>query len=370
MKKFIMCLISTLILNQNIYANSLKELELSINDDRTKAIKIFESTEDIDFKNVVFKDFEKDNFKYIKSHINVDRVTKEDVKEQQETLSIIITKEEKEKLNNEQLLDLFQNDLPYEKDDYKGILTKDIFSLKVEPSQVENNTIYTNKAVTLSENKTYYGLESNDYSLIPKTITKNGVTLNLVDANFLSTNNEAISTVADTSVGTLYNCNAVYKGSYIEKIPNTKTNVLDYKITVNYKGIVQKEIFEKNIITVMYDGEKITDLTVPIAVATTTSATGVFGFIVYLFTKRNVKIYNLNNGSYELIGKCKITEKNKTINLNTISIKATSNIYKIIFDKAIGKKLDNQDVNIVLGNVTKLKKVEFKEDSTFIDVIF
>ena len=273
-------------------------------------------------------------------------------------------------MNNEQLLDLFQNDLPYEKDDYKGILTKDIFSLKVEPSQVENNTIYTNKVVTLGENKTYYGLESNDYSLIPKTITKNGVTLNLVDANFLSTNNEAISTVADTSVGTLYNCNAVYKGSYIEKIPNTKTNVLDYKVTVNYKGIVQKEIFEKNIITVMYDGEKITDLTVPIAVATTTSATGVFGFIVYLFTKRNVKIYNLNNGSYELIGKCKITEKNKTINLNTISIKATSNIYKLIFDKAIGKKLDNQDVNIVLGNVTKLKKVEFKEDSTFIDVIF
>ena len=64
MKKFIMCLLTALVLNTTIYANNLKELELSINEDKTKAIKIFESTEDIDFKNVIFEDFEKDNFKY------------------------------------------------------------------------------------------------------------------------------------------------------------------------------------------------------------------------------------------------------------------------------------------------------------------
>ena len=127
---------------------------------------------------------------------------------------------------------------------------------------------------------------------------------------------------------------------------------------------------KKNIITVVYKGEKLFDPIVPIAVATTTSATGIFGFIVFLFTKRNVKIYNLNNGAYELIGKCKITEKNKNINLNTISIKATSNIYKLTFDKSIAKKLNNQDINITLDNVTKLKKLEFKEESTYIDVSF
>ena len=336
-----MCLLTAFALNTTIYANNLKELELSINEDKTKAIKIFESTEDIDFKNVIFEYFEKDNFKYSKDNIIVDRITKENKKEQQENLSIIITKFEKENLNNEQLLDLFQDVLPYEKEGYKGILEKDFFSLKVEPNQNESITTYSNKTITLTENKSYYGLESNDYSLIPKTITKNGITLNLVNANFVSTNNEAISSVANKGVSTLYNCNAVYKGSYNKKIPSTKTNILYYKVTLTYKGIISKEIFEKNIITVTYKGEKLKDNTIPIAVATTTSATGIFGFIVFLFTKRNVKVYNFSNGAYELIGKCKITEKNKTINLTTLSIKAKSNVYKILLDKNIAKKLNN-----------------------------
>ena len=57
MKKLIMCLIATFLLNQSVYASNLKEIELSINEDKTKAIKIFESTEDIDFKKLFLKIF-------------------------------------------------------------------------------------------------------------------------------------------------------------------------------------------------------------------------------------------------------------------------------------------------------------------------
>ena len=53
-----------------------------------------------------------------------------------------------------------------------------------------------------------------------------------------------------------------------------------------------------------------------------------------------------------------------------MSIKATSNIYKLTFDKSIAKKLNNQDINITLDNITKLKKLEFKEENTYIDVSF
>ena len=368
MKKFIMCLLTTLMLNQHIYANDLKEIKMSILDDKVKAVKVFESTEDIDFKNVVFADFEKDNFKYVKDSINVDRITKEDKKEQTEVLSFILTKEQVADKNK--VLKLFQEKLQYKKDGYYGLLSKDENTLKIEPNKIESNTTYKKQVITLTENKTYYGLESNDYGLIPKTITKNGVTLSLLNANFVSTNNEAISSVANTGVGTLYNCNTTYKGSYTKQIPNTTTKIIDYKASIEYKGNISKEVFDKNIITVTYDGEKLFDPTIPVAVATTTSATGFFGFIVFLFTKRNVKIYNFNNGIYELIGKCKITEKNKNINLNIVSIKAKSNIYKLLLDKSIAKKLNNQDINIVLDNVTKIQKVEFKENNTYIDVTF
>ena len=366
MKKLIMCLLSILALNKTVFANNLVEIQTSITEDKTKAIKIFESYEEIDesnLKNILFEDFEQDGYNYIKNSVDIEKVTKTDTIKATETLDVILTKEEKEKLSNLEIINLFQDGLPYEKDGYKGVLQKDLASLKIEPNKTESTTTYTNQTITLNQKKEYYGLESNDYALIPKTITKNGVTLNLVDANFVSTNNEAISSVANTGVGTLYNCNAVYKGSYIKKIPNTKTNVIDYKATMEYKRDISKEIFEKNLITVSYVGNKIVDLTVPV-VATTSG--GILGGVIFFFVKRNVRVYNLINGSYQLIGKCKITEKDKTINLTHLSMKAQSNIYKIMIDNSAYKKLNNQEINITLNNITKLQKLQ----NQVIDVTF
>ena len=345
----------------------LKEKSLSISEDKEKAIKVFETYEDINLDNVVFENFEYDNYNYTKDTINIDRITQKDVKEQIEQIEIIISPDEKEKFSAEDIINLFEDELLYEKDDCKGILKKDISSLQIEPNQVENVTTYTSQTITLTENKVYYGFESNDYSLIPRTIVKNGVTLKLVDASFVSTNNEAISTVANTGVSTLYNCNTLYKGSYTKKIPNTKTVILDYKATINYKGDIVKETFEKNVITVNYIGDKMLNLAVPIA---TTTGSGVFGFIIFLFVKKNAKIYNIINGNYQLIGKYKVTTKNRAINLTALSMKANSNAYKIVFDNCIAKRLNNQEINITLNNITKLKKLQYEENSSFIDVTF
>ena len=312
---------------------------------------------------MLFEDFEQDGFKYIKNSVDIEKVTKTDTIKVLETLDVILTKQEREKLSNLEIINLFQDGLPYEKDGYKVVLQKDLSSLKIEPNKTESTTTYTNQRITLNQQKEYYGLESNDYSLIPKTVVKNGVTLNLVDANFTNTNNEAISSVANTGVGTLYNCTASYSGSYIKKIPNTKTDIIDYKATMEYKGEISKEIFEKNLITVSYVGDKIVDLTVPV-VATTSS--GILGGVIFFFVRRNVRVYNLINGSYQLIGKCKITEKDKTINLTSLSMKAQSNIYKIVIDNNIYQKLNNKEINITLNNITKLQKLQYQ----IIDVTF
>lgn len=357
MKKLIMCLISILALNKTVFANNLFEIQTSITEDKTKAIKIFESYEETDesnLKNILFEDFEQDGYNYIKSNVDIEKITQTDSINTTETLDVILTKEEKERLSNIEIINLFQDSLTYEKDGYKGVLQKDLSSLKIEPNKTESTTTYTNQTITLNDKKTYYGLENNDYGLIPKTIIKNGVTLNLVDANFTNTNNEAISSVANTGVGTLYNCTATYSGSYIKKIPNTKTNVIDYKAKMEYKGDISKEIFEKNLITVSYVGDKILDLTVSV-VATTSG--GILGGIVFFFVKRNVKVYNLINSSYQLIGKCKLTQKDRTINLTHLSMKAQSNTYKIIIDNSISKKLNNQEISITLNNITKLQKL-------------
>ena len=140
MKKLIMCLFATIFLNKTVFANDLKEIELSINEDKTMAIKIFESLENIDFTKVAFEDFEKDNFKYTKDNIKVEEITKEDKKEQLENLELILPKNDFDKLDNLKILQLFQDTLPYEKDGYKGILLKENTTLKIEPNKTESNT--------------------------------------------------------------------------------------------------------------------------------------------------------------------------------------------------------------------------------------
>lgn len=139
------------------------------------------------------------------------------------------------------VINLFEKELTIDKDNLKGTLKLDENSLKITKNQVENVTNYKTEKYTIYEDKSYYGLESNDYALLPKTLNKNGKTLKLISAEFIKTNSN------DT-----YNATCKYGATFTKKTPNTKEVVKDYKATVNYIGEVEKTIIESRDITVFY----------------------------------------------------------------------------------------------------------------------
>ena len=163
--------------------------------------------------------------------------TKTETIQKTEPIEKIVTDTEKSNVIN-----LFEKELTIDKDNLKGILKLDENSLKITKNQVENLTNYKTEKYTIYEDKSYYGLESNDYALLPQTLNKDGKTLKLISAEFIKTNSNDI-----------YNANCKYGATFTKKIPNTKEIVKDYKATVNYVGTVEKTVVESRNVTVFYE---------------------------------------------------------------------------------------------------------------------
>ena len=231
----IIIFIITFLLNTNIVFgnNYIKPVE-------TKETVIETYTFDgnvTNYEELIPNEINYNNKTYIKVDVNVEEKTRTETLEKTESVQKIVKENEKQNAIN-----LFEKELNYNKDNLKGTLKLDKNSLSISKNKVENVTTYTNKKYTMYEDKTYYSLTSNDYSLLPKTIEKNGVYLKLISADFIKTNSNDI-----------YNAVCKYGGTYTERIPNTKEVVKDYKATVTYIGTLEKTIVESRNVTVYYE---------------------------------------------------------------------------------------------------------------------
>ena len=240
MKKLICILFCTVLLNNSVLASETIEETSFVTPTSTKetVIETYTFNGDVlDYENLIPNEITHNNETYLKKDIKVDEQIKTETMEKTETLEKIITDKEKENA-----ITLFDKELNYNKDNLTGILKLDENSLNISKNEVENITKYNNKKYTVYEDKTYYGLENNDYSLLPKSIMKDGVVLKLITADFVKTN----------SVDT-YNAVCKYGGTYTKKIPTSQEIVKDYKATVNYVGTVEKTVVESRNVTVFYE---------------------------------------------------------------------------------------------------------------------
>ena len=240
MKKLICILFCTVLLNNSVLASETIEETSFATPTSTKetVIETYTFNGDVlDYENLIPNEITHNNETYLKKDIKVDEQIKTETMEKTETLEKIITDKEKENA-----ITLFDKELNYNKDNLTGILKLDENSLNISKNEVENITKYNNKKYTVYEDKTYYGLENNDYSLLPKSIMKDGVVLKLITADFVKTN----------SVDT-YNAVCKYGGTYTKKIPTSQEIVKDYKATVNYVGNLEKTVVESRDVTVFYE---------------------------------------------------------------------------------------------------------------------
>ncbi len=133
----------------------------------------------------------------------------------------------------EEIVALLQNTLDYSADGYGGQLLLDEASITTEVEDTEGYTY----AVT--DTREYPGLVRNDPALLPKTVTKGGVTLTLADVKWSpgSENDPNPSS---------YSATALYKGSANGSRPS------GYTAAATYTGEVVKTVPGNIIYTLVY----------------------------------------------------------------------------------------------------------------------
>lgn len=178
--------------------------------------------------------FTEDGVEYVFTEVKVSDNSMSDRKEYSHTVTVNTTTS-----NTKKVMEEFEPEMVITTEDgYVGILEFDYTTLEIEPSG------YKKQDYTITENRSYPNLMDADTSLVPKTITKDGVTLNLTNIDWQSAANDMVDGY-DLTVR--YTANATYSGT------GTKTYATGYIASATYSGIVAREGSTDKTYTVIYD---------------------------------------------------------------------------------------------------------------------
>lgn len=222
----------------NSYKNYLFPVNISsvINDEKSRSIiKIYELTGIENPADINKNSFNQGGFTYSLSDITKTGNVTTDNKEHVEKTTIDTA------TNN---INTILNELEKTKeitteDGFVGTLHLDISSIK---SEVKG---YKNSNYTVTEVREYPNLSAPDTSLIPKSVSIDGKQFNVSNITW---NNADGTRVDDVFAPQSYTATATYTAQA------TKSTLLGYTTTAEYKGIVSKVIDGKVIYTAYFDG--------------------------------------------------------------------------------------------------------------------
>ena len=165
--------------------------------------------------------FERDGFFYELAEITRNEMLSFDSREHIETITVNTATKDLETV-----LKLLAQTLEYQAEDgFIGALTLDVSTITVESAGTRTITS------TASRTREYPHLSSNDLSLVPKTVTDSGTTFHLADVGWRAGNTEAIDY---TQLPQDYTAMATYTATV------SKTSVIGYNTTAEYKGVISK----------------------------------------------------------------------------------------------------------------------------------
>jgi hypothetical protein len=82
-----------------------------------------------------------------------------------------------------------------------------------------------------------------------------------------------------------------------------------------------------------------------LALALALFAAGAYFFLL----RRNVKVFNLKGGKYELIGKAKVSKKNPVVDLTPFTTKAETGSFILVLDRLAAKALSGRTLTVNYG---------------------
>ncbi|MDO5555135.1 MAG: hypothetical protein Q4G09_00330 [Clostridia bacterium] len=235
--------------------------------------------------------------------------------------------------NHEEIKKHFGEMLYYEDSNYKG-------ELKITDIKFETITQGTYEEV--DEKKIEFtGYSQNDLNQILKEKKINNTTYYLINVDWQ---------VEDTETIDNQEIPKKYKGVMIYQTILNKKNPDKYNVIVTYSGEVERidPIYNYSIYYTPITIDKPKE-TIPIII----SGIGIGILTLLLFLKGNVKVYNKNTKGFKYLGKFKINEKNKVIDITKYQNKVNSNIYSLKINKKLYEKMKNKLIYIKIGKFKK-----------------
>lgn len=277
------------------------------------------------------KDIEIDGKMYAVESVEREK-TNENIKiETMQKTEILSTK------NEEKIKQHFGESYKYEDEEFKGELP--LTNIEIKVIDQGSYEVIDEKRIEFN------GYSQNDLNDIAKEKQINNITYYLINVDWQVENSE---TVDNQQVPTSY------KGTMIYQTVLTKKNPSKYKVTVTYEGEVEKidtiynySVFYKPIEEVIEEPQD--NAIVPIII----SGLGIGLLAIFLLSNYNIKIYNKTDNGYKLIGKFKITNKNKVIDITKYQYKVSSNMYSLKLKKSLYRKMKDKLIFIQIKNIKK-----------------
>ena len=313
--------------------------------------------------------FERDGWRYELTDIVRQSNVSMDTKMHEETVTL-------ESATNDvtEILKLLAPTLDYSSaDGYEGVLELDIASVTIAEAGTQTSSF------TANATREYPHLSANDTALVPKTITENGRTLTLADVTWRAAQTDTID--YDT-LSSSYTAIATYTRV------GTRVSVTGYEITAAYKGTIARLLTERETYTAYFAGvalvpsipddapgdvldesdeseeihdcaEEVADkkdsgfdaTTILPAVLGITGGAGILGGAAYvLLFRRNVKVHNLTDGKYVMIGKTRLSARNPIANLTPFADKAVTGSFILVLDVLTARALAEKTVTVNYGD--------------------
>ncbi|GHT57428.1 hypothetical protein FACS18945_1700 [Bacteroidia bacterium] len=341
--------------------------------------------------------FARDGWQYELSDILHKRVSSTDTRAHTETVTLNTDTND---LNA--ILKQLAPTLDYSSEDgYSGVLSLDLSTVTCEIAGQKNETY------TVSTKREYPHLSSNDSSLIPKSITEDGRTLQLADVSWAV---ERADNVDYEDVANVYTATAKYTGKA------SKSTITGYVTTAKYGGEIIKLIEGDAIYTAYFEGSKIpqgmpgatADEPTPTETATpaptetateeptsepaaaesataTTAPSGsgeaavaeiiaaviliaalVIGGGAFWFMRRNVKVYALKEGLRTFAGKVRLNARSTTADLS----KLDGGHFLLEIGKFSAKMLSGKTVEVTSGGRTLKHVIAYEGNAYSIEADF
>ena len=301
----------------------LKDVRMVNEDNQHLMIKTFEAPPDFDPTQLAEADFKKNGYSYKMSYLlQVSENYSHESKLASQTVTI--THEGK----NEAVAKLAPL-LDYSEGGFSGQLTLNIDSIFTEAS---NRSSY---AYQITDTREYTGFERNHTYGGPKTVTKGGATLSLVDVSWVPMGDGR------------YNAQASYAGTA------TGTTVEDYISTATYMGQVNKDTLESITYAVVYEGSAIPlpppDYWPYVLAGVLVCALATTGILLFVFRK-NCKILAYYGGRYNVVQRLRRNYYDPIIDLTHTSLESRE--YLVVIDRWASKRLAGQSVRIICADGT------------------